>query len=143
MRALLIAAGLAAGAAPALAEPVAYECTIRRIVGDDGASEARPGNNRQSFAIDEARGIGCIMSAGICNPLYSRLSVSRSSSVVVGVGSMLIGDNTVAVLFHPGVGRATITYTFVSMNPASQGTHISGPKDCHKLDVTPNLDATF
>jgi len=26
---------------------------------------------------------------------------------------------------------------------ASRDTHISGPKDCRKLDVTPNLDATF
>lgn len=134
---------LAAGAMPALAEPVAYECAIRYIVTDTSATPAKSSARVEGFTIDEARGIGCIMSGGFCNPLYSRLKVSRTGDILFGAGTMLIGGNSVTVTFHPNAGRATVAYTFVSLAEPSQDTHISGPGDCRRLATAPDLDHLF
>jgi hypothetical protein len=107
IRITLIATLAAAFAAPALAEPILYECKVDRF-GSTKYSDAQRAEPQSmlSFAIDLEAGKGCRVEGGICSPYFGPLEITQRGATISGGGKRVFDDGVITLTFMPYNMRA-------------------------------------
>jgi hypothetical protein len=107
IRITLIAATLAALAAPALAEPILYECKVDRLGSSKltDAQRAEP-QSTLNFAIDLEAGKGCRVEGGICSPYFGPLEITQRGATISGGGKRVFDGGFITLTFMPHSMRA-------------------------------------